>query len=124
MTIELALCLICALLAAKVSKPIAIHYLIFALANSIMLGRESADSSILAMFFAALAVADCLIVLYSSRYVLLASALASAALCLESVANGDWLLNHITLISVTVNAVILVSLAREYLIWMNGRSGQ
>lgn len=121
MTIELILCIALALLAFPVSKSISVHYAIFAGANLALLGVQEAGASFLAILFAALAIADAVIVLAGGRMVLLVSAAASFALSLESVINQDWLLGHVSVISIVVNAMIAACMAREYLAWMNGK---
>lgn len=120
--IESALCLLFFIIALPVSKGIAAHYLVFLAVNVAFIGVESADASLLALTFTTLVVADCLIVLYSKRYVLMVSAFISFALALESVANGDWLLSQSVYLSIATNAVIAGSLIGEYRAWMRGRS--
>lgn len=121
MTIELMLCIAFLLAALPVSKSIAIHYLAFTLANLALSGIGSADSSLLAMLFATLAMFDAVLVLAGGRKVLLLSAAASSSLCIESIMNMDWLLSHVTTVSVIVNATIAVYLAKRYWVWTNGR---
>jgi hypothetical protein len=120
--IESALCLLFFIIALPVSRGIAAHYFVFFAVNIAFIGIEYADSSLLTMTFTSLVVADCLIVLYSKHYVLMVSALISFALALESVANGDWLLNQSIYLSIATNAVIAGSLIEEYRAWMRGRS--
>ena len=121
MNIELMLCIAFLLAALPVSKSIAAHYLGFTLANVALGGISSADSSLLAMLFATLAMFDAVLVLSGGRKVLLLAAATSAALCIESIMNADWLLSHVTTVSVIVNAAIAVSLAKGYRVWTNGR---
>lgn len=122
MTIELVLCALAALLALPVSKSVMVHYLGLVFVNLAFLGVTEADSSILAITFGALAVLDCLLILMGGRLALIAPAVASFLLCIESVANQDWLLSHVTYLSAVVNSVIAACLAREYWAWMRGRS--
>lgn len=122
MTIELALCLLCALIAIPMSKSIMFHYLAFAGLNLLFLGYEYADSSLLAIAFGFAAAFDIILVIFGGRWVLLFSAAAMLALSFESIGNGDWLLNHSIYISIATNAVILGTLIREYMAWMRGRS--
>lgn len=121
MTIELALCLLCMIATFPVSKSISAHYAVFAWVNYLFIGIEYADASLLAMVFAVLAIADMILLSFSGRKCLAISAIASIALSLESVGNGDWLLNHIEWISIATNAVILGSIGKEYLAWMRGK---
>lgn len=121
MTAELALCLIAAAMAAPVSGSVMAHYMAMTIANVAFLGITEADSSILAITFGALAVLDCLLILAGGRLILIVPAVASALLCVESVANQDWLLSHVTYLSAAVNAVIAACLAKEYGAWMRGR---
>lgn len=121
MSIELIACLLLAVIALPISRAIAVHYSTFAAINLMFLGVESADSSILAMTFAALAAADAFLFLRYGAKVLLISAIASAALSIESMLNQDWLLSHSTLISIAVNAAIVLFLVREYKEWIMGR---
>lgn len=124
MTIELGLCLIFMIAASPVSKSVAVHYALFALVNVAMLGTSTADSSLLAMMFAALLIGDALIVLAGGRRILLISIAASALLCIESIANMDWLLSRVTYLSAAVNTAIAASLAKEFTLWMRGRYGR
>jgi hypothetical protein len=124
MTVELALCIALMLLAFPVSRSIAVHYFIFAVANLALLGYEAFDSSLLAILFALLAAMDTILFMAAGRKVLLISAFASALLCLESIMNMDWLLSHVTYLSVAVNAAIAGVLAREYLNWTHGKYGR
>lgn len=121
MTIELALCLIFIVIAAPVSKSIAAHYAIFAIANISLLGHAEADESILVLTFILLAVADAGLFMSGGRAILLLSAAASAALGIESMLSVSWLLDRITYLSAAVNAAIAIYLAREYWIWTHGK---
>lgn len=124
MTIELAFCIFLALLVYPVSKSISVHYVLFALANLAFVGASQADSSLLAMVFALLAIGDMVLGTLAKRYVLLFVASVSSLLCIEQVANQDFLLNYITEISIITNAAILASLAAEYWAWMRGKFGR
>lgn len=121
MTTELALCIAMMLVAAPASRSIAAHYFVFTCANVAFLGVNEVDSSLLAMLFAILAIADIILILAGGRLLLLVPATASFLLCVESVANQDWLLSHVTYLSAAVNAVIAACLAKEYGAWMRGR---
>lgn len=121
MSIELTLCVVFMLAALPVSKSIAAHFLMLAAINVAALGVGSADSSLLAMVFAVLAMFDAALVLTGGRKILLLSAATSAALCFESIMNMDWMLNHIAAVSALVNAAIAANLAREYGIWTHGK---
>lgn len=123
MTIELVLCILFMLLAIPVSRAISMHYALFAIANYSVIGLSAMDSSALALLFGALFVADCLLILLSNRLVLVPTAIASAALAVESVVNGDWLLNHSSYLSIAANTFIAVYLAKEYWAWTRGNSG-
>lgn len=123
MTIELILCAMAMLLTLPLSKAIGLHYMAFFGVNLFFLGYEFADASLLSMVFAFLAIIDTLLAVHGGRSILFVSASASLALSLESVGNGDWLLNHSNYLSIATNAVILGSLFREYGIWMRGRLG-
>ena len=122
MTIELIACAVMMLVAGKHSTPIALHYMAFFGVNLFFLGYEFADSSLLAMVFALLAIIDTLLATYARRPVLFVSAAVSLALSFESIGNGDWLLNHAVYLSIATNALIIGSLVKEPLAWMNGRS--
>lgn len=124
MTIELWLCVCLALIAIPVSQHIFIHYVAFALVNLAFAGHSTADASILAMTFGALAVVDAAMILAGGPLILLVTFITSAALALESTSNGDWLLSHITPISIATNAVIIAYMAGEYRKWMRGRHGR
>jgi len=124
MTIELGLCIVFMIAALPVSKSVATHYAAFGMMNFFMLGVTSADSSFLAILFCALLAIDVLLILAGGRRVLLISAIASIALCIESIFNADWLLSHVTYLSVAVNAAIAGVLAREYLNWTHGKYGR
>lgn len=124
MTIELGLCIVFMIAAYPVSKSVAAHYAVFAVMNLAALGTTIADSSVLAMMFAALVAADALLILAGGRKVLLVTAIASALLCLESIANMDWLLSRITYLSAAVNTAIAASLAKEFVLWMRGSYGR
>lgn len=124
MTTELALCIAMMLVAAPASRSIAAHYFVFACANVAFLGVTEADSSLLAMLFAILAIADIILILAGGRIVLYVTAVTSSALCLESIANEDWLLSHVTYLSVATNTAIAVCLAKEYREWMRGKFGR
>jgi hypothetical protein len=124
MTIELALCIVLMLLAFPVSRSIAAHYLLFASANLALLDVTYADSSFLAILFALLAAMDTILFMAAGRKVLLISSAVSALLCLESIMNMDWLLSHVTYLSVAVNAAIAGVLAKEYLNWTHGKYGR
>lgn len=124
MTIELILCIAAFMLALPMSRSIAAHYAAFALVNLALLGVQYADSSLLALVFAGLAAADVLLIIAGGRRILLLPALASVALSIESMLNMDFLLNHISYLSVAVNAVIGATLAREYVRWMDGKYGR
>lgn len=124
MTAELVLCIAAFVVALPMSRSIAAHYAAFALVNLVFAGVHYADSSLLAMVFAALAIADVLLIISGGRRILLLPALASSALSIESMLNMDSLLNHISYLSVAVNAVIGATLAREYLRWMDGKYGR
>lgn len=122
MTIELIASAVMMLVAAKYSKAIMWHYMVFFGVNLFFLGYELADSSILAMVFAILAIVDTLLATYGKRPVLFISAAVSLALSFESIGNGDWLLSHAVYLSIATNALIIGSLIKEPLAWMNGRS--
>lgn len=122
MTIELILCVALMLIISPVSKSVSAHYGIFAGANFAMLGVQEVDSSLLVVMFTILAIADSCLVLAGGRIVLLVSAAASFALALESTINQDWLLSHVSFISIAVNALIVACMAKEYWVWMNGKS--
>ncbi len=124
MTIELGLCIAFMIAAYPVSKSVAAHYAVFGLMNLAMLGTTVADSSALAVMFAVLLAADALLILAGGRKVLLIGAIASALLCLESIANMDWLLSRITYLSAAVNTAIAASLAKEFVLWMRGSYGR
>lgn len=124
MTIELVLCIVFFLVALPVSRGIAGHYLAFAAGNFAFLDVQYADSSLLAILFAALFTIDALLVIGGASRILLVSAIACAALSIESMLNMDFLLNHSTYISIAVNAVIGATLAREYVRWMDGKYGR
>lgn len=123
MTIELALCILLALAALPVSISIMLHYLIFACLNFFFFGYEYADSSLLALAFGLVAALDIILVVLGGRNILLFSAAAMLALSLESIGNGDWLLNHSIYISIATNAVIIGALTREYMAWTRGKFG-
>lgn len=122
MTIELIACAVMMLVAGKYSKPITLHYMAFFGANLFFLGYEFADSSLLAMVFALLAIIDTLLATYGRRPVLFVSAAVSLALSFESIGNGDWLLSNAVYLSIATNALIIGSLVKEPLAWTNGRS--
>lgn len=124
MTIELIMCLVLGFAAYPVSKGVALHFAIFAIVNAAMIGYESFDASLLTMVFAFLASADALIAAHTGRFSLLLSAIAGVALSVESMTNHDWLLNHVTYISVAVNAAIVLGLVREYRVWTHGKFGR
>lgn len=124
MTIELALCLVFMILALPVSSSVALHYAVFAAMNLMLIGTTILDSSALSLMFAALFVADAVIVMNGGRKILLICAAASAALCLESIMNMDWLLSRVTYLSIAVNTAIAGSLAKEFVQWMNGKYGR
>lgn len=122
MTIELVLCLVCAMIALPVSTSIMFHYMVFAAMNFVFLGYDYADSSLLALVFGLVAAVDVILVIFGGRVVLLFPAVTMLALSFESIGNGDWLLNHSVYLSIATNAVILGTLIREYMAWMRGRS--
>lgn len=124
MTIELALCLAMIFVAMPVSKSIAAHYFVFALVNAALIGVSEVDASLLAIVFGLMAIADAMIVMAGGRMILLLTALASAMLAFESIANQDWLLSQVTYISVITNALIIACIAREYRAWMRGKRGR
>lgn len=124
MTIELALCIVFMILAFPVSRSVALHYAAFGAMNLMLIGTTIMDASVLALMFAALAVADAIIILNGGRKILLISAVASIALCLESIMNMDWLLSRVTYLSIAVNTAIAGSLAKEFTQWMRGRYGR
>ncbi len=124
MTIELGLCIGFMIAAYPVSKSVAAHYAVFALMNLATLGVATADSSFLALIFAILLAADAMLIICGGRKVLLVSAIASSLLCLESIANMDWLLSRITYLSAAVNTAIAASLAKEFVLWMRGSYGR
>lgn len=124
MSAELILCIAFLLIALPISWSIAVHYAAFALANAALYGAHSADSSLLTILFAGLFATDVMLVIAGGSRSLLLCALASAALAIESMMNFDFLLNHTTYISVTVNAVIGGTLAREYVQWTRGKFGR
>lgn len=121
MTIELALCLILAFAAYPVSRSISAHYFIFAGMNGVMLGFVTFDTSLLAIVFMFLAVADAILVLSGGRPALLISAATSSILCFESMLNMDWLLSQSTYINAAVNATIVASLIKGTLHWTHGK---
>lgn len=124
MTIELGLCIAFMLAAIPVSKSIAVHYAAFGLANFLMRGVTYADTSALALLFASLMAVDAILIIAGGRKVLLVSLTASAALCIESIMNMDWLLSHVTYLSAAVNTAIAGVLAKEYLNWTSGKLGR
>ena len=124
MTIELGLCIVFMIAAYPVSKSAAAHYAVFGLTNLLMLGVTYADTSALSLLFAYLLAVDALLILAGGRKVLLVSTAASALLCLESIANMDWLLSRITYLSAAVNTAIAASLAKEFVLWMRGSYGR
>lgn len=124
MTIELGLCIAFMLAAYPVSKSVAAHYAAFGIANLLMLGVTYADTSALSLLFASLLVVDTMLVMAGGRKILLISAFASALLCIESIANMDWLLSRVTYLSAAVNTAIAASLAKEFTLWMRGRYGR
>lgn len=124
MTIELGLCIAFMIAALPVSKSVAMHYAAFGMANLLMLGVTYADTSVLALLFLSLLAADVVLLVAGGRKVLLVSAAASALLCLESIANLDWLLSRVTYLSAAVNTAIAASLAKELTLWMRGKYGR
>lgn len=121
MTIELFLCLVFMFAAYPVSKSISAHYLLFTGLNILAMGVEAADSSLLALNLALLTISDVLLVIAGGHKVLLISALASVALCIESMLNMDWLLSQSTYINAAVNAVIAAILVKGFMNWTHGR---
>lgn len=124
MTIELGLCIALMIAAYPVSRSVALHFAAFGMVNLSMLGVSSVDASALALLFALLAAIDALLVISGGRKVLLISAAVSAALCIESIANMDWLLSRITYLSIAVNAAIVGSMVKESCRWMRGNYGR
>lgn len=124
MAIELVLCIVFMFAAFPVSRSVAAHYFVFAFVNLALVGVSEVDASLLAIIFAILAAADVVLVLAGGRMVLVVPALASSLLSLESIANQDWLLSHVTYLSVATNAVIAASLAKEFSVWMRGKLGR
>ena len=124
MTIELGLCVVFMIAAFPVSKSVAAHYAAFALANLLTLGVAYADTSALSLLFCALMAIDAMIVMSGGRKILIVSAIASALLCIESIANMDWLLSRVTYLSAAVNTAIAASLAKEFIQWMRGNYGR
>lgn len=124
MTIELALCLIMMFVAVPFSKSIAAHYFVFAAVNVSLIGVSEVDASLLAIVFGLLAIADALIIMAGGRMILLITALTSAMLAFESIANQDWLLSQLTYISAITNALIVACIAKEYRAWMRGKRGR
>lgn len=121
MTIELFLCLAFMIFAYPMSKSIAVHYFGLVVLNLAAIGVESADSSLLALTFAILAIIDVALVIAGGRSVLLISAAVSLLLCLESMLNMDWLLSHGTYTNAAVNAVIAASLIKGFINWTHGK---
>lgn len=121
MTAELGLCLFFMVVALPVSRSIAAHFLLLSIVNASLLGVTVVDSSLLAMIFVFIAVADSLIFMFGGRPILLVSAAASAALAIESMLNMDYLLSHIVTINVIVNAIIAANLVKGYLHWTHGK---
>lgn len=124
MTIELGLCIAFMIAAYPVSKSVAVHYAAFAGINFLMLGVEYVDTSALALLFCAILAIDVILVISGGRKILLVSAIASVFLCIESIANMDWLLSRVTYLSAAVNTAIAASLAKEFILWMRGRYGR
>lgn len=124
MTIELALCLIMIFVSMPMSKSIAAHYFVFAVVNTALIGVAEVDATLLAIVFALMAVADAMFVMAGGRMILLVTALTSAMLSFESIANQDWLLSRVTYISVITNALIIACIAKEYRAWMRGKLGR
>lgn len=124
MTIELALCLIMMFVAMPFSKSIAAHYFVFAIMSTAFIGVTEVDATLLAIVFALMAVADTVLVMAGGRMILLVTALTSAMLAFESIANQDWLLSQVTYISAITNALIVACIAKEYRAWMRGKRGR
>lgn len=124
MSVELAACIALFAVALPVCRAAAWHYLAMVALNVLFLGCEYADSSILAMAFGAVAIVDFLLFNAYRHGAILVSSIAMFALSLESIGNGDWLLNHADYISIATNTLIIASLVKEYLAWMRGRSAR
>lgn len=121
MTVELALCIALTLATFPFSRSIAAHYAIFAAVNGATLDIQAMDSSLLVILFLCLTVADAVIFIAGGRAILLVSAVASAALCFESMLNMDWLLSHSTYLNAIVNSIIIASLVKGSFQWTHGK---
>lgn len=117
MTAELGLCLFFLVVAIPVSRSIAAHYLLLVAVNIALLGFSSADTSLLAVLFVSLAIADALLFMWGGRPILLMTAAVSAILAIESMLNMDYLLTNIVTINAAVNAIIAANLVKGYLHW-------
>ncbi len=122
MTFELLACLALMIVAMPLSRDIAAHFAMFALANVMLLGVEYADGSVLAMMFAALAIGDFLLASIKKRASLYLSAVVMVALSFESVNNGDLLLSNAIYLSALINGCICIGMYKELSAWMAGRS--
>ena len=122
MSFELLACLALAVVAIPLSRIISAHFVLFAAACAYMEGVEYADSSILAMMFAVLAIGDYLLASVKKDWSLYLSAAVSVALSFESINKGDLLLSNVLYLSALVNACICLSLYKECKAWMFGRS--
>ena len=121
MTAELWGCILLGVLSIPVARQFVMHFAVMAAFNISLLGYTSADSTLLALLFGAVAIADmALASRYRSKSLALCAAV-STALCLEQMANQDFLLSFSTELSVATNAFIIIAIAREYVAWIYGK---
>jgi hypothetical protein len=122
MTIELAACLVCAVVCYPISKLRACHFAAFAALNLALLGSSYAEASTLAAMFAVEAAADMMLARLANSWALAVSAVLWCVLCAEQVLNGDYLLNMAGPLSIAACAMILAPVARGYIAWISGSS--
>lgn len=104
-----------------VARDIAIHYAVLLLANLALVSGQLYDSTLIALVFALVAMADATLALFYGRMVWLASAGIAALVSFEQLLNLDTLLSKLIYADACITAWIIIILAMEWRKWANSK---
>jgi hypothetical protein len=118
---EAAFCLVMLFVAYPVAKDISAHYCIMLLANLALPSGYTYDSTLIAIVFAAVALANAYLAITYHRLVLLASAIVAACVAFEQLLNLDTLLSNLAYVDAGLAAWVLIIVVMEWRKWAKSR---
>lgn len=121
MSIEAWACVAGIVLSFIVAKDIAIHYSVLLAANLTLQSGGLYDSTVIAVVFAMVALADLWLGLSTGRLVWIASAALAAVVSFEQLLNLDTLLNNLIYADACITAWIIIILAMEWREWAKSK---